>query len=76
MNCYSCNKQRSEIHPKKSDIIKGVTVLMCQTCIDSGLEPRWVVVLGGRSKGPESVKEYIVKRKYLGETITADELMS
>jgi len=76
MDCYSCNKQKNNVHPKSSDIIKGVTVIMCQTCIDAGYEPRWTIVLGGRQNGPDSIKEYITKRKYIGKTITAEELMS
>lgn len=76
MDCYSCGKQKNQIHPKKSDIIKGVTVLMCQNCIDIGFEPRWVIVLGGRQFGAETIKDYIVKRRYLGTEITASELIS
>ena len=76
MDCYSCGKQKATLHPKKSDIIKGVTVLMCQSCIDSGYEPRWIVILGGRQNGPASVKEYVSKRKYFGTEILAHELIS
>jgi len=76
MDCYSCGKQKANLHAKKSDIINGVTVLMCQSCIDSGYEPRWIVVLGGRQNGPASVKDYVAKRKYLGTEIMAHELIS
>jgi hypothetical protein len=76
MECFSCGKQKNQVHPKKSDIIKGVTVLMCQSCIDAGYEPRWIIILGGRQNGPVSVKEYVHKRKYLGSEIMAHELIS
>ena len=76
MECMCCGKQKHQIHAKKSDIIKGVTVFMCQSCIDSGFEPRWAIVLGGRQSGPQSVHSYIVKRKYIGAEITANELLS
>ena len=76
MNCYSCGKQKNQLHAKDSDIIKGVTVLMCQSCIDAGYEPRWIVVLGGRQNGPDSVKNYVVKRKYFGAEISAHELIA
>jgi hypothetical protein len=76
MLCYSCSKQKNELDPKKSDIIKGITLLMCQTCVEEKLEPRWVIVLGGRQNGPESVRDYIIKRRYLGKTITAEELIA
>jgi hypothetical protein len=76
MNCYSCGKQKEGLHPKKSEILDGVISLMCQTCIDSRFEPRWVIVLGGRSKGADSVRDFIVKRRYLGNEIFANELIS
>ena len=76
IECSSCRKQKNEVHPKKSDIIKGVTVLMCQTCIDNGFEPRWTIVLGGRQYGFDAIQNYIVKRKYVGADITAHEILS
>jgi hypothetical protein len=76
MKCYSCNKLKNQLHPKKSDIIDSVTVLMCQSCIDAGFEPRWLVVLGGRSFGPARVRNYISKHLYVGKEITGQELIS
>lgn len=76
MKCTSCNKNKAELHPKKSDILKGVSLVMCQACIDAGFEPRWAVVLGARSNGPASVKNYITKRLYFGREITGQELIS
>jgi hypothetical protein len=76
MDCYSCGKQKNTIHPKNSDIIKGVTVLMCQSCIDAGFEPRWIIILGGRKNGPASVRDFILRRKYIGAEILANELIS
>lgn len=48
---------------------------MCQTCIDSKFEPRWVVILAGRANGHEYVKEFVQKKKYIGLEITASELL-
>lgn len=76
MLCYSCGKQKNELQPKKSVIMEGIQLFMCQTCIDSKFEPRWVIILGGRQKGPQVVREYIVKRLYIGKTITAEELIA
>jgi hypothetical protein len=76
MLCYSCGKQKNELHPRKSAIINGVMLFMCQLCIDDKLEPRWVVILGGRQNGPEHVRDYIVKRRYLGRPISAEELIA
>ena len=76
MKCYSCNKQKESLHTKKSELLDGVVSLMCQTCIDSKFEPRWVIVLAARSKGADIVKEFIVKRRYIGNEILANELLA
>jgi hypothetical protein len=76
MLCFSCGKQKNELQPKKSDIINGVLLFMCQLCIESKFEPRWVIILGGRQKGTDSVRDYIVKRRYIGRTIDAEELIA
>ena len=75
MNCYSCSKLKNDLYPINSRVLKGVTVLMCQSCIDQGFEPRWIVVLGGRTFGHDHVKDFIVKRKYVGKVIAAEELI-
>jgi hypothetical protein len=76
MLCFSCGKQKNELQPKRSDIINGVTLFMCQACLDAKLEPRWVIVLGGRQNGVDSVRDYIIKRRYVGRTIDAEELIA
>jgi hypothetical protein len=48
---------------------------VCESCISSKLEPRWVIILAGRSNGSDYVKEFIIKRRYLGNEITASELL-
>jgi hypothetical protein len=76
MLCYSCGKQKNELQPKKSEIMDGVTLFMCQLCLDSKFEPRWVIILCGRQNGAESVRDYIIKRRYVGRTIDAEELIA
>lgn len=76
MKCYSCSKQKNELHPKKSELLSGVISLMCQSCIDSKFEPRWVIVLAARSRGTNLVRDFIVKRRYIGDEILANELIA
>jgi len=76
MLCFSCGKQKNELNPKKSEILDGIQLFMCQSCLELKYEPRWVIILAGRKNGPESVREYIVKRLYVGKTITAEELIA
>ena len=76
MLCYSCGKNKNELLPKKSTILNGVMLFLCQTCIDEKLEPRWAIILGGRQNGTESVREFIIKHRYIGKPISAEELVS
>jgi len=76
MVCYSCNKQKNQLHPVNSLLLKGTSLLLCQTCIDSKFEPRWVVVMAGRQFGPDYVKEYVLKRRYYGKLILAEDLIA
>lgn len=71
--CYSCNKSKNKLNAKKSALLP-INLLMCETCISSRLEPRWVIILAGRSNGPEYVREFVLKKRYLGNEISASEL--
>lgn len=72
--CYSCNKTKHKLEVKKSTLLP-INLLMCEGCINSKLEPRWVVILAGRSNGHEFVRDVIQKKKYLGNEISASELL-
>jgi hypothetical protein len=72
--CYSCNKSKNKLDAKKSSLLP-INLLICESCISAKLEPRWVVILAGRSQGPDYVKEFIIKRRYIGNEITASELL-
>lgn len=76
MLCYSCGKQKDQLQPCKSSILDGVNLFMCQACIDGKYEPRWVIILGGRQKGADSVRDYIIKRRYFGRPISAEEIIA
>jgi NMD protein affecting ribosome stability and mRNA decay len=72
--CYSCNKTKNKLSAKKSSLLP-INLLMCETCISSRFEPRWVIILAGRQYGPELVKDYVLKKKYIGKDISASELL-
>jgi hypothetical protein len=72
--CYSCNKNKNQLSAKKSSLLP-ITLLMCETCISSKFEPRWVIILSGRQNGPESVRDFVLKKKYVGDDISASELL-
>ena len=72
--CYSCNKSKNKLNLKKSSLLP-INLFLCESCISGKLEPRWVVVLAGRQNGIDSVRDVIKKHLYLGNEITAEELM-
>lgn len=72
--CYSCNKSKNKLTVKKSTLLP-INLFLCQTCIDSKLEPRWVILISGRQNGHEHVKDFVQKKKYIGSEITASELL-
>ena len=76
MLCYSCGKQKAGLSAKKSVLIPGTTLLMCETCIEKKYEPRWVIILAARQNTPAHVREFILKRRYLGKEISGSELIA
>jgi len=72
--CYSCNKSKNELSIKKSSLLP-INLLLCGTCAESKFEPRWTIILAGRQNGSDYVKDFIIKRKYIGTEISASELL-
>jgi hypothetical protein len=72
--CYSCNKNKNQLHARKSSLLP-INLLMCETCVNSKFEPRWVIILAGRSNGSDYVRDFVLKRKYVGNEISASELL-
>lgn len=76
MNCQSCGAQRNKLHKVQSRLIKSMELYLCTDCKKAKYEPRWLVVLAGRSYGAEAVEEIVTKRKYLGKEIELKELLA
>jgi hypothetical protein len=72
--CYCCNKTKNKLSVKRSTLLP-INLLMCETCINSKFEPRWVVIICGRQNGSDSVREFVLKKKYCGNDISASELL-
>lgn len=75
MICYSCSKPKANLTLRKSTLLPGINLLLCQTCMDNKFEPRWIIILSARKNNPEYVRDFIVKRRYIGNEITATELI-
>ena len=72
--CYSCNKNKNQLNLKRSSLLP-INLLICETCVSSKFEPRWVVILAGRQMGSDYVKEFVIKKRYVGNEISASELL-
>jgi hypothetical protein len=72
--CYSCNKSKNNLVIRKSALLT-INLFICETCIDSKFEPRWVIILSGRQNGLDHIKEYILKKRYIGKEIAATEVI-
>ena len=76
MLCFTCNKAKQQLQPTKSSLLSGIQLFLCQTCIDLKYEPRWVIILAGRQKGADHVRDHIVKNLYVGNKISAEEIIA
>lgn len=74
--CSVCSTQRDQLNAKKSKLLKTVTLYLCNECVKAQREPRWLIILVGRTKGAGSVLEYVKRRRYVGKPILAEELLA
>ena len=72
--CASCRKPRNTLYEYRSKLMKN-KLLMCDTCIQAGHEPRWIIVVYGRNYGSEAVKRYVEKHLYTGPEIKFSEMI-
>lgn len=75
MVCTSCQKPKASLTALPSKLIANKTVYLCKDCETRGYEPRWIVVLATRWHGAGTTSDYLRHHKYVGETITARELI-
>jgi hypothetical protein len=74
--CSVCSGFRETLHPKKSKLLKSVTLYLCSECLKANREPRYLIILVGRTKGPAAVLDYVKHHRYCGEPILAKELLA
>lgn len=74
--CSSCDQPKAQLHAQKSKLVTNATIYMCQTCLEKGFEPRWAIILAGRTLGIKIIRPYIVNNLYIGDQIRAKEVIS
>ena len=73
--CTSCTKPKHELKRRKSKLIEGMTLYLCDSCVAAKNEPRFVILLVARQDGPAAVQEFIKHRRYIGADIKIDDLI-
>lgn len=74
--CSVCSGQREQLTPKKSKLLKTMTLYLCGECLKGNKEPRYLIILVARTKGPTTVIDYVKHHRYAGEPILAKELLA
>lgn len=62
----------------KSSLIQTMELIMCSTCIERKLEPRYIVILAARSPNggvTDEVKKIITAKRYIGAEIPASDIL-
>ncbi len=76
MPCSSCGKHKADLTPKKSTLIPTISLLLCSDCKKARMEPRYIIILAGRSPGGYArVSEYVAFHRYIGPDILAKEIL-
>lgn len=75
MICSVCDQHKNEVKRRKSKLLPGMQYLSCDTCTAERKEPRYIVIMAGRTHGLDHVAKVISKRLYNGKEITAQDLV-
>lgn len=70
--CDSCAEQRYSLVSAKSKLLKSMTFNLCNSCKDSGKEPRWLIVLAARHG--QDVSYWLTEKLYEGDVIVQEDL--
>lgn len=73
--CTVCRRHRATLKPRKSKLNPSMILLLCNECLESKREPRFLVILTARQDGLDTVRDYIRNQRYYGDKIKAEELL-
>ena len=75
-SCSVCKKPKDELKARVSKLNPGTRLFLCAHCLSNKFEPRWLIVVTARTNGPSSVRDYLKNHRYVGDKITADEIIA
>lgn len=73
--CTVCDLPKNQLRPRKSKLVPGIQLFLCDSCFVGKREPRWAIILIARQDGHEAVAEWVKNNRYVGEPILLDELV-
>lgn len=77
LKCTVCRRHRAHLRPRKSKLMPGMAMFLCNECFDGKKEPRFAVIMVARDpeQGLAVVRDYIRNHRYFGDKIKAEELV-
>lgn len=73
--CTSCQKQKHHLRSRPSKLKPDTMIYLCETCFKNNFEPRWIVMMVGRSEGFDAIKGYVKPQRYIGEPIRLEDMV-
>lgn len=73
--CTVCKKPKNELTPGHSELISSIRLFRCGECLAGKKEPRFAIIMAGRTMGMEVVRPYLRKHRYVGAPILAEEFV-
>jgi hypothetical protein len=71
--CSCCTNPKMEVFEVESGLMPPMRLLLCKRCRDEDHEPRYAIILAGRS-GSRAAGKIAKQRKYCGSFITLEEM--
>lgn len=77
LTCTVCRRFKANLRPRKSKLLPGMNMFLCNECFENKREPRFAVIMVFRDphQGPAVVRDYVRNHRYYGDKITAEELV-
>lgn len=75
LTCTVCRRHRATLRPRRSKLLPGITLFLCNECFEAKREPRFAIILVARKEGVSTVRDYIRNHRYYGDKIRAEELV-
>lgn len=75
LTCHSCGEPKFSLESRKSQVT-GMEILICQTCIRNGFEPKHFLIIGlqGTPAMAKRSAKLIEERKYFGDLMLAEDI--